>query len=89
MEANFKSCAAKNARSHLNHTLHKQWGEGGGIPRSQNRRVWARGRRLWGGEGLVSSASADAQMKVFIAQESTNGENFIQPLDGCRDVLER
>lgn len=32
---------------------------------------------------------AGAQMKVFIAQESTNGENFIQPLDGCRDVLER
>lgn len=31
----------------------------------------------------------DAQMKVLIAQETTNGENFIQPLDSCRTVLER
>ena len=31
----------------------------------------------------------DAQMKVFIAQESNNGDNFLQPLGDCKAILER
>ena len=38
---------------------------------------------------LCTPHSADCQLKVFIAQETSNGEQFLTPLRDIQKVLER
>ena len=36
----------------------------------------------------LSDSSTDGQIKLYIAQESSNGEQFVQPLKNIQDILE-
>ena len=57
--------------------------------------IWGLGTRLMIHAQLVvlnwlrTPHSADCQLKVFIAQETSNGEQFLTPLRDIQKVLER